>query len=577
MFIQDSMSTEDKEKESSVYVKENKVGGVGREEEEEEEETKEDDEGEKEQGGEIGVESRKEEEEEEEGKEDQEEEEEQEDEKDEEEVDKEEEKEEEEEKEDKEKEKKEKEEEGKEEEVEKEEEEEVEWEEEKVEKEEKEEDKKEKVGERQNIAFQCPERESGPQIIEETDTHVSEHIRSPPTNSSTQTGTGNSVDSRAVPRKSRLRLVLRPLPTKEECMECKPSTRECLEYDDSTRNTNFHTGRPSNPPITEIPGATNPAEYCIDSYRPNCKLHSPFIKCTYPSFCCAIPHNHSPPPTLSRIKTHSSEWTESLKGGGKRGGGGGGGGGGGRKAERGQGEGGGKGGGEGRGGRGGGGGSEEMYSRLTDSLADSLDCVLGEGGREACRRENQEVQKKRRSGSEKKEEGEEERQEKEEKEGGSGKKFDGGKRVKLESKINSSETASDAKVDPKSGTHSTQKQKKKHSSPSSSPSPSSDTTSYSSAYLAFEFMPLNTLPEELETIIFPRHTHPLMMFDDPYWPSKAECLRVVEKVRGKEGSALASFTGTFLSPEAHGERCGIRVRVCMHACMCVCMHPCMCV
>ena len=73
---------------------------------------------------------------------------------------------------------------------------------------------------------------------------------------------------------------------------------------------------------------------------------------------------------------------------------------------------------------------------------------------------------------------------------------------------------------------------------------------YSAVYQALEFLPYNPLPTHMEELIFPEHSRPLAIFDDPYWPNKASCIKLVESLKGT--SALSTFTGTYLSPEAKG-------------------------
>lgn len=74
---------------------------------------------------------------------------------------------------------------------------------------------------------------------------------------------------------------------------------------------------------------------------------------------------------------------------------------------------------------------------------------------------------------------------------------------------------------------------------------------YSPEYHSLEFLPYNPLPTEMEDLIFPERSRPLAIFDDPYWPSKANCIKLVESLKGTS-KTLSSFTGTYLSPEARG-------------------------
>ena len=73
---------------------------------------------------------------------------------------------------------------------------------------------------------------------------------------------------------------------------------------------------------------------------------------------------------------------------------------------------------------------------------------------------------------------------------------------------------------------------------------------YPDSYHKMNFLPYNPLPEQLEAIIFPKTVSPLVTFDDPYWPGKQECLQLVQKLR--VNPKFASFTGTFIIPEARG-------------------------
>lgn len=73
---------------------------------------------------------------------------------------------------------------------------------------------------------------------------------------------------------------------------------------------------------------------------------------------------------------------------------------------------------------------------------------------------------------------------------------------------------------------------------------------YPLSYHALEFLPYNPLPDTLEKVIFPYHSTPLADYDDPYWPDKATCLKLVQEVR--QDPQLANFPGTFLPPAARG-------------------------
>lgn len=72
-------------------------------------------------------------------------------------------------------------------------------------------------------------------------------------------------------------------------------------------------------------------------------------------------------------------------------------------------------------------------------------------------------------------------------------------------------------------------------------------------YHSLEFLPYNPLPDQLEATIFPKCRTPLPLYNDPYWPRKRECLELVNEL--KMNPKLASFTGSFITPEARGVRC----------------------
>lgn len=71
-------------------------------------------------------------------------------------------------------------------------------------------------------------------------------------------------------------------------------------------------------------------------------------------------------------------------------------------------------------------------------------------------------------------------------------------------------------------------------------------TKYTEAYRQMEFVPYNALPPLLEEFAFPVPTS--IVFNDPRWPNKRQCLELVEDA----SDHLPRFTGTFLSPEARG-------------------------
>ena len=81
--------------------------------------------------------------------------------------------------------------------------------------------------------------------------------------------------------------------------------------------------------------------------------------------------------------------------------------------------------------------------------------------------------------------------------------------------------------------------------------PKSTESEYSAMYQQLEFLPFNLLPTDMDELIFPERLRPLAIFDDPYWPNKASCIKLVETLKGAP-AALSTFTGTYLSPEAKG-------------------------
>ena len=74
---------------------------------------------------------------------------------------------------------------------------------------------------------------------------------------------------------------------------------------------------------------------------------------------------------------------------------------------------------------------------------------------------------------------------------------------------------------------------------------------YSLSYRELDFLPYNALPIEMEELIFPERSRPLAIFDDPYWPPKTSCVKLVESLK-EASTGLSTFTGTYLSPEAKG-------------------------
>ena len=73
---------------------------------------------------------------------------------------------------------------------------------------------------------------------------------------------------------------------------------------------------------------------------------------------------------------------------------------------------------------------------------------------------------------------------------------------------------------------------------------------YPQNYHTLEFLPYNPVPERLDTAIFPHKESPLPLYDDPYWPTKRDCLSLLAEIRAKPN--YVTFTGTFITPEARG-------------------------
>ena len=73
---------------------------------------------------------------------------------------------------------------------------------------------------------------------------------------------------------------------------------------------------------------------------------------------------------------------------------------------------------------------------------------------------------------------------------------------------------------------------------------------YPQMYYSLEFLPYNPIPERLDAMLLPFKENPLPLYDDPYWPTKRECLNLLEEMRAKPN--YVTFTGTFITPEARG-------------------------
>ena len=76
---------------------------------------------------------------------------------------------------------------------------------------------------------------------------------------------------------------------------------------------------------------------------------------------------------------------------------------------------------------------------------------------------------------------------------------------------------------------------------------------FSKIFQKLEFLPYNPLPVDLDELVFPEKSRPLQIFDDPYWPSKSSCIRLVETL-GTASTSFSSYTGTYLSPNAKGAK-----------------------
>lgn len=73
---------------------------------------------------------------------------------------------------------------------------------------------------------------------------------------------------------------------------------------------------------------------------------------------------------------------------------------------------------------------------------------------------------------------------------------------------------------------------------------------YPQMYYNLEFLPYNPIPERLDAMLLPFKENPLPLYDDPYWPTKRECLNLLGEIKGKPN--YVTFTGTFITPEARG-------------------------
>ena len=78
---------------------------------------------------------------------------------------------------------------------------------------------------------------------------------------------------------------------------------------------------------------------------------------------------------------------------------------------------------------------------------------------------------------------------------------------------------------------------------------SEEESKYTDTYRLMEFPPYSALNPSLEEIVFPDKLNPPAEFDDPFWPTKSQCLELVEST-----NSLPRFTGTFLTPEARDVR-----------------------
>lgn len=72
---------------------------------------------------------------------------------------------------------------------------------------------------------------------------------------------------------------------------------------------------------------------------------------------------------------------------------------------------------------------------------------------------------------------------------------------------------------------------------------------YTDTYWHMEFPPYTVLGPSLEELVFPKKLNPPAEYDDPFWPTKIQCLELVEST-----DSLPRFTGTFLTPEARDIR-----------------------
>ena len=65
---------------------------------------------------------------------------------------------------------------------------------------------------------------------------------------------------------------------------------------------------------------------------------------------------------------------------------------------------------------------------------------------------------------------------------------------------------------------------------------------YPQMYYGLEFLPYNPIPERLDAMLLPFKENPLPLYDDPYWPTKRECLSLLG-LRDKGQTKLCGIHG----------------------------------
>lgn len=198
-----------------------------------------------------------------------------------------------------------------------------------------------------------------------------------------------------------------------------------------------------------------------------------------------------------------------------------------------------------------------MKETLSD-LSEALECATGEGGAEKCQQMQQQFLEKRKSKRIKLTTITESSDE--HKEGGDTESMEIGKAKKPKEIIQDGHELSmfDHVVFELQFPRSTDRPKASGTDPSKLLTPEDlinamnnpPPREYPQMYYNLEFLPYNPIPERLDAMLLPFKENPLPLYDDPYWPTKRECLNLLGEIRAKPN--YVAFTGTFITPEARG-------------------------